>query len=201
MIPIRFKDKQAEYGAMLVRCGIWELWHPLEWTDYVSEFDYVAQLRKAINEGSEQGWMLRGPNGTGKTMLLNLAMMELHGSGKSVYVIDFRDLVKQYTLNWRSKGILTRLMMVDYLAIDDIGKEFDSAGSKELAITALDYVIRYRFQRKKPTWITTNMLLDEMKTSYNEHIASLLKRCMVSMTIAGEDYGNKIFNKIKVSKK
>ena len=190
----------TNYKPMYLSRGIWELWHEKTWDDYIHPF-YKNEVIKLVEENTTSNVLLYGDNGLGKSMLMNLAMKDFIHKGKEVYVIDFRNLVKEYTKSWRDEGKLGKIMMAEYLAIDDLCKEF-SAGdvSKELATTALDYVLRYRFQRKLSTWMTFNMKLNEIAECYNAHISSLLKRSSVAIAFEGEDYGDKLFKKISKKK-
>jgi len=132
------------------------------------------------------------------TMLMNLAFKDMIVYlKKDVQVIDFRNLVKEYVASWRDNGRLPELLDCDCLGIDDLGKEFNSGEvSKELAVTTLDYVLRYRIQREKPVWMTFNMMLSDVETTYNKHIASLIKRSSIALPFDGEDYGDKLFKKV-----
>lgn len=185
-----------KYSSLYNSRGIFEVWHPYDWKDYTIPF-YRNAVKKLVDDETTGAIMLYGSNGLGKSMLMNIAMKyELH-KGKDVYVVDFRELVKQYIKSWRNEGIVEELMNCDCLAIDDIGKEFSNGGvSKELAVTTLDYVLRYRFQRQKTTWITTNMMLAEISEVYNGHIASLLKRNGTFLAFEGEDFGEGQYKKI-----
>ena len=186
-----------DYTGVYLSRGIWELWHNKTWDDYIHKF-YKDTVQKFVADEETKNILLYGDNGMGKSMLMNLAMKDLLHKGKEVYVIDFRHLVKEYVKSWRNEGKLAELMLHDYLAIDDLGKEFQSGSgiSKELAVTTLDYVLRYRFQRNKSTWMTFNLKLSEIGTSYNEHIASLIKRSSIALAFEGDDYGDKLFKKI-----
>lgn len=188
--------KKIDYSKVYSSRGIWELWHDKTWDDFVEPF-YKNAVKKFVKDEIKRNVLLYGSNGAGKSMLMNLAMKDLMHKGYDVRVIDFRHLVKEYTKSWRNEGKLPVLMMADYLAIDDLGKEFSSSGvSKELAVTTIDYVLRYRFQRKKSTWLTFNMMLGEIETAYNVDIASLLKRSSVALAFDEEDFGDRMFKKI-----
>jgi len=185
------------YSPIYISSGIWELWHDKGWDDYVHD-TYKNEVKKLVDDETTKNVLLYGDNGMGKSMLMNLAMKEFLHKQKDVYVIDFRHLIKEYIKSWRGDSKIGKILMVDYLAIDDLGKEFSSGDiSKELAITALDYVLRYRFQRKKSTWMTFNLKLKEIEVEYNGHIASLLKRSSVAICFEGDDYGDNMFKIIK----
>lgn len=181
--------------------GIWEQWHNVEFSDYTEDF-YREQVEKLCFDESDQNILLYGKNGNGKTMLMNLAMKKLFQAGYEVYVIDFRHLMKEYIRSWKDDNTkIARFLTVDYLAIDDLGKEFKAEGvSAELANATIDYILRYRVQRNKPTWLTFNMTLNEIKQTYNGHVASLLKRNTTAIEFTGADYGDKQFTKITKKK-
>jgi DNA replication protein DnaC len=186
-----------DYSGVYLSSGIMQRWHNLTWDDYIHEF-YKKEVRKFVAEEGRKNVLLYGDNGMGKSMLMNLAMIDFIRKGFTVHVIDFRDIVKEHLSSWRGQGIMDRLLNVDYLAIDDLGKEFNSSEmSKELAVAALDYVLRHRFQRELPTWITFNMPLADIGSIYNEHIASLLKRSSVALLFEGDDFGDRVFKIIK----
>lgn len=186
----------SKYAPLYTNSGIWELWHDKTWKDYTDK-RYSELVKGYVDAETTENLLLYGNNGTGKSMLMNLAMKDFLHKEYSVYVIDFRNLIKEYIKSWKGHGKLGEIMMSDYLAIDDLGKEFASGDvSKDLAVTTLDYVLRYRFQRKLSTWMTFNMPLNDIRTEYNEHIASLLKRSSIAIYFDGEDYGDQLFQKI-----
>ena len=189
-------NSKSKYASAYNSCGIWELWHEKTWEEYTNK-EYSKIIKGFVDNEVEHNVILYGNNGTGKSMLMNLAMKDLMHKGYSVYSIDFRHLIKEYLKSWRDTGKLGTIVGAEYLAIDDLGKEFNSGEvSKELAITTLDYVLRYRFQRKLSTWLTFNMPLGEIKVEYNEHIASLLKRSSVAICFEGDDFGEQLFKVI-----
>jgi len=190
-----------KYSISYKERGIWEQWHNMTFEDYTDKF-YRDEVQKFCADEVTKNIILYGANGTGKTMLMNLAMKEMFHKGFEVYVIDFRHLIKEYIKSWRDQETkISRLLTVDYLAIDDLGKEFKSEGiSAELANATIDYVLRYRSQRNKSTWLTFNMSLTEIKATYNIHVASLLKRSSIALEFSSVDYGDSQFKKITKKK-
>ena len=186
------------YSEIYNACGIFETWHEKKFEDYTDPY-FRQIIMNYVDEDFEKNVLLYGNNGAGKTMLMNIAFKELIHKQKEVYIIDFRNLVREYIKSWRGESKIPKIMSVDYLGIDDLGKEF-SAGdvSKELAVTALDYVLRYRFQRMKPVWMTFNLTLKEIEPTYGKSIYSLLLRSSEAVCFDGEDY---MKGKLKVIKK
>lgn len=178
--------------------GIWELWHDKEFKDY--EGKQGKEVEKLVNSGSISNVILNGTNGQGKTMLMNIAMKGFFKQKKEVYVIDFRHLIKEYLASWKKEDtLIPHLLTVDYLGIDDLGKEFNVGGgvSSDIANATLDYVLRYRIQRKKSTWLTFNLALSQVSEVYNGHIASLMKRDTIAIEFVGNDYGDKMLKRIR----
>lgn len=187
----------SKYYQTYINKGIWEQWHLKTWEDYIYPF-YKEKVQSLVSEETTKNIILYGSNGMGKTMLMNLAMKDLVHKDIDVHVIDFRDLVAQFKASWYGEGILHRLMDVQYLAIDDLGKEFTMTDiGKELVTTALDYILRHRYHRGFSTWMTFNMPLADIKKYYGEHINSLLKRSSVAIKFVGEDFGDTQFEVIE----
>lgn len=189
-------SKKIDYRTLYTSRGIWEVWHDKEWEDFRDE--KIRKLVKVVVDNQDRrNLILYGPNGTGKTLLMNVAFKELYHKGFTVHVIDFRDLVREYTKSFNGDNSFYELINVDYLGIDDLDKEFKNSGAgKDLVNTVLDYTLRYRFQRQLPIWVTFNMLLSQVESVYNVHIASLLKRSSQIVTFRGEDFGDKLIEKL-----
>tara|TARA_Y100000034_G_scaffold29728_1_gene36176 strand:+ start:51364 stop:51927 length:564 start_codon:yes stop_codon:yes gene_type:complete len=186
----------THYSSVYRDRGIWEHWHDKEFSDYKGkEVQFIEPL---VSEETKKNVILYGNNGTGKSMLMNIALKNLLHRGKEVYVIDFRMLVNEYVSSWGRSDLINHILTVDYLGIDDLGKEYNiSDNSKELAVTTLDFIMRYRYQRELSTWLTFNFGLKDIKPVYGEHLASLLKRNTIAVTFDGSDYGDNLFKKAK----
>lgn len=175
--------------------GILNLWHDKTFDDFkgdVKIVDYLKEyIEKAKVEQQSEGLNFYGEYGAGKSLLMNITLKELlvHST---VLCVSYPMLVSNYTKNWRGEGVLDSIMSVGYLGIDDIGKGFQSTEvSKDLNIAALDYVLRYRVQQKKATFVTTNITPSNIKKEYGEGIASLFKEACTIIEVVNTDYRNK----------
>ena len=184
---------------MYLERGIWECWHGVDFQNYDGDKQKNI-IMDLVETESKQNVILYGKNGNGKTMLMNIAMKHLFDKKNEVYVIDFRHLIQEYLRSWKTdENKLARLMTVDYLAVDDLGKEFkkEDGVSADIANATLDYILRYRIQRNKPTWFTFNILLSDIQKVYNGHIASLMKRNTTAVQFDMPDYGDKLLTIVK----
>jgi DNA replication protein DnaC len=196
------QQEQAGMYEVYRSRGVLAKWHPFTFDNF-TENDAVKQLvldyiEEAKTMKKEKGFLFTGGNGTGKTMLMNLLMKKFIDMRETVHVISFPTLVGQYAKNWRGEGMLGALMKVQYLAIDDMGKEFTSSDvSKDLVTSAFDYVLRYRTQDCKATFITSNLKLHEIRDVYSPAIESLTSEAMTIVELDGQDYRRKNLQEVK----
>lgn len=136
--------------------------------------------------------ILHSPDaGTGKTLMLMLAAKKLLAQGHDVFVAQMNTIVELYTSGWREKAekdyFERRIMNCGVLVIDDLGKE---AGEKHVDFIdrLLDRVIRHRTAASTPTMITTNLTPDQVRSGYNEYVASLLSETAIFVETSGTDW-------------
>lgn len=195
--------EQKHWKEIYRASGILDKWHDKTWYDFVNderakEIIQKYNVEKALKNGV--GYYLFGSNGVGKTLLLNLKFQDLLHSGKKVKIISFSGLITKFTAGWydpnERKSLMYDLQKVDFLGIEEIGKEF-KPGSNDLGLMVLDTVLRYRVQMKKPTWLTSNIRSSQIEDIYGENITSMLRECCVDIQVKGEDYRKTIAEKIK----
>lgn len=196
-------EEQKSLRLFYRECGILDKWHDKTWNDFVND-DRAKRIvqeydvKKALKDGV--GLYLFGENGVGKTLLLNLAFQDFIAQRKKVKIISFSGLITKFTAGWydpeERKSLMYTLQKVDFLGIEEIGKEF-KPGSNELGLMVLDTVIRYRVQMKKPIWITSNTPSKDIYDVYGENIASMLKETCVDVKVTGIDFRDKVAEKIR----
>jgi DNA replication protein DnaC len=192
-----------DFNEHYLSCGILSKWHNKTFADFTNDdrakkivLDYLENPRQALTDGV--GLYLFGNNGTGKSLLMNLAFKELLKKRYKVQVTNLDGLVHSFTQGWYDgdarKSLNSLLTRTDFLGIDDLCKEFHSKNS-DLVVTVLDHVIRFRTQMGKPTWITSNKKPKLISTIYTEDIASMLREVCVDVFVDGEDFRGVIAEK------
>jgi len=134
--------------------------------------------------------MFHGSWGTGKTLLSALIAKELVKLGYSVYFATFTQMVDEFTRGWGSNEEKARfeakVVKSDVFFLDDVGKEFRTKNN--LSEATFDHVLRQRALDNRPTFITTNMTIEELSTGYGSAIFSLLKERVIIHNMEGVDY-------------
>jgi len=129
---------------------------------------------KAVEDG--QNVLLTGSTGSGKTYLLSACCNRAVQLCKSVLLITAYKLnsmfLEGHLSDYASKqAILDSLIDVDALAIDDLGTEITY---KNVTAEYLFTVLNERINRKKSTYVSTNLSLEDIRDRYDERLFSRL---------------------------
>ena len=138
----------------------------------------LAVYKKALEvcQNGKNNILLTGNTGSGKTYLLTACVNKCIELGKSVLFVTAYSLNATF-LNAHLDGVETRqaildnLIDVDVLAIDDIGTE---NVYKNVTAEYFFSVLNERIARKKQTFISTNLTLNDIRERYDERIFSRL---------------------------
>lgn len=183
----------------------WNESHPedpiyLDYHQAAETLKKVAQYAGKVDIAKRKGLslLLAGSNGTGKTLLGSSVLKQAIRKGFSVQMATLGGIIQVFTDGWSSpeKRILfdERVRNVDFLMIDDVGKEY-SAKTSDLTEIMFDNLIRYRVGRRKPFILTTNTSASDMKNRYGNSLMSLLSGKALTVTMVGEDYRRAIQSK------
>jgi len=161
---------------------------------------YLTEVEKG--NPPPYGYFIYGGNGLGKTMAANLSLIKLRYMGKSVRFVNFNVLVTEYVKNWdknADESYFNSLLNCKYLVIDEVGKEYASKkGDNESFVnTCFDYVIKYRIQHNKITWVVSNLHFSLIKEKYTQDIFSMMCEAMVFLPFGGVDFRKEIQNENK----
>lgn len=133
---------------------IWRGWSidklPLGFRDICNEW-----LASGFDEG--QNILIYGGTGSGKTTMAYALSREIYAQGYKAKMWSVRELIAE--LNPKAlatQATLESIKNCPLLTLDDLGSEKKSEWTSERILEILDY----RWQWKKPTIITTNLLLD-----------------------------------------
>jgi DNA replication protein DnaC len=106
----------------------------------------------------EQGLLLAGPSGVGKTHLAVAALKELIHRGHAGLFCDYRELLKEIQASYNAAsestemGILEPIRTAEILVLDDLGASKPSDWVRDI----VSIVLNARYNEKRTTLITTN---------------------------------------------
>jgi DNA replication protein DnaC len=186
----------------LTAVGIPKKFHNTTLDDYIAYDDDIAEIKKffvnymdefAENINQNRGLFLSGSNGVGKTHLSSILAKEAYARRLSVRYCSFSEYKSQYTRSWGTKALEDRdvaeddfnvnYKTVDFLVLEEIGKEIDS----KIAEPILEDCLRYREEKGLLTVICTNLDMQQIKIIYGMSIASLIRGNMIPVEFAGKD--------------
>lgn len=192
---LRDREREAPLDKKLAIAGLPERYRTKSWDDYedavrTSDDESLRSiLRDYVKHWpTEDGVVLLGPAGTGKTFGASLLAIDVIEAGGWVRFSTWTDLVKRkinlITLNQRAlrdddwqehdrEELLIQWIEqdCDLLILDDVGKEHRTAG--RYADDELDNLLRRRWDKSKATVLTSNLRLDEWET-YNSSMVSFM---------------------------
>ncbi len=143
-------------------------------TDTLSEDSRAAQWDRSLEQArlivqgfvrnytgtEDQGLLLMGPSGVGKTHLGVAALKELVQRGHAALFFDYSELLKQIQSSYNAESQLTESAVLDpvlnceILLLDDLGAGKPSAWALEM----VGHILNTRYNEKRVTLITTNFL-------------------------------------------
>lgn len=135
---------------------------------------------------------LAGQTGVGKTHLLKCMANELISLNKVVYLTTSFAMNQDFLKSYSSKDIeekdylLQKYLEADILFIDDLGTELRQPN---ITVNYLYLVLNERKNNKRPTIITTNLTLEDVRDYYDERISSRIidKSSSICVYIEGKD--------------
>ena len=160
-----------------------------EHLDYKHKIEkYLANLVEMMDQGIGL-YLWSSEHGSGKTSIAALIVKEALRYGKTVFFEESSRL-KGMLINKEQfeegTSIEERMMMVDVLILDDVGKEYRT--SSGYAENVIETLLRARVQKLKTTIMTGNVHPKDMKKIYSEDFSALLKESVVPVNITGHDF-------------
>lgn len=190
-VPKRFCDKTIEdfntYGKKSLKS--------------IKKFcsEYVENLVENVD--NNKGICFIGSNGVGKSFLSCIILKEMYRHRYSCRRVTFSAYISAYTESWGAdrserevleQNLLDKYKGVEFLVLEEIGKEIDSKIAKPI----LEDLLRYREEKGLVTIICTNLTPDTLKDLYGSSICSLINGNMTVIIIDGEDRRMEVFNKL-----
>ena len=161
---------------------------------------FVAEYISHIDENIEdnKGILFVGSNGVGKSLLSCIILKEAYRHRYSCRRVTFSAYISAYTESWGAgKGerdvieqdLLDKYKGVEFLVLEEIGKEIDSKIAKPI----LEDLLRYREEHGLVTVVCSNLNTDTIKDIYGNSVLSLLRGSMTRITIDSEDKRQEAF--------
>ena len=153
---------------------------------------YMKNLASNYAEG--WGLFVYGNNGVGKTYTSCALLKEITKAGYSTFCILSDELKLAYIDGSRfdeDNTVTQRVERVDFLLIEDLGKEYSGRGSG-FAELCFENLLRKRSRECRPTIVTTNLTPALFKERYKQSAASLAMECMIAVEMKGDDIRRQI---------
>lgn len=124
----------------------------------------------------QQGLLLYGPNGTGKSFLAAAVCNDLIEGGHDVHFTTFSRIDRETRTGTPAdrKIYLDSLNEYALLVLDDLGAERGSEYMQELVFTVIDS----RYASGKPMLITTNLTMQELKAPHTAQQSRIYDRIL-----------------------
>lgn len=158
--------------------------------------NYCKKWRRALKFG--YGLLLTGDNGVGKTMFLSFVLTQMIKRGCSVYYTTLPQLDVDIKRGFRDRVVEARLcemMDSDFVAIDELGKEFKS---KEAYIrTRFELAVKKRYDDGDPTLFGSNYTRQVLVKEYGSSVASMWRGKNMSVILQSGDQRRSSARKMK----
>jgi len=135
--------------------------HAEAWARSLREAKLVVQgFVSNFSADEDQGLLLMGPSGVGKTHLAVSALKELALRGHDALFCDYADLLKQIQASYNPESqttemdVLEPVLNAEILLLDDLGSSKPSAW----ALETVGHILNTRYNSKCVTLVTTNFL-------------------------------------------
>lgn len=160
-----------------------------DWLVYKPKVEkYLGSILEMLDQGIGL-YLWSTENGSGKTSIAALIAKEALRYGRTVFFEESSRL-KGMLINKEQfeegTSIEERMMMVDVLILDDVGKEYRT--SSGYAENVIETLVRARVQKVKTTIMTGNVHPKDMKKIYSEDFSALLKESVVPVNVTGHDF-------------
>lgn len=156
--------------------------------------DFVKRYCDSLPDMLERGWgfILSGPNGVGKTMLMMLTLKAAVTLDYSAFYITLPEIFNLIYRSFDYPALTAELSEIvldsQFLAIGEVGKDYHRKESEQWAISMFDTIFRTRRSKMLPTILDTNFTKAKLGDTYGESLMSLFDGCTLTINVTGEDY-------------
>lgn len=158
--------------------------------------DYIQNIEDNMKDN--KGICFMGSNGVGKSFLSCIILKEVYRHRYSCRRVTFSSYISAYTESWgASKSdrdiieneLFEKYKGVEFLVLEEIGKEIDSKIAKPI----LEDLLRYREEHGLVTHICTNLTPSTLKETYGASVCSLINGNMTVIVIDSDDKRQEVF--------
>lgn len=160
--------------------------------------NYINTLEYNIE--NNRGIFFYGANGVGKSMLSCIILKEVYRHRYSCRRVTFSAYINAYTESWNTNNradrdhfeneLYEKYKGVEFLVLEEIGKEIDSKIAKPI----LEDLLRYREEHGLVTIICCNMHPNDFRKYYEKSICSIINGTQTIINIVGKDKRQEVFN-------
>lgn len=161
---------------------------------------FCENYLKSIDDNIEdnRGIFFFGSNGVGKSFLSCILLKEAYRHRYSCRRITFSSYISAYTEGWGAtkderdvieQDLLDKYKGVEFLVLEEIGKEIDSKIAKPI----LEDLLRYREEHGLVTIICSNITIKDIQEIYGTSITSIIKGCMTPIKIVSNDKREEVY--------
>lgn len=148
-----------------------------------AEIDHLPKaLQDVFNESIDDGVLLWGTPGSGKTYALSALAKKYFYDGFSVRRVHYELLCLQLRDTFNPKAtntewqVIEPLLNCDKLFIEDVGVSKKLGGQEsDHSVRTLQVLLDMRLERMRPTFITSNKSIENLSESFDERIGDRLK--------------------------
>lgn len=136
------------------------------WNDSIKQAKLIVQrfadeyIPPTPETGFEQGLLLMGPCGVGKTHLAVAALKQIVSRGHAAVFYDYRELLKEIQDSYNAESqstemsVLEPVLKAQVLVLDDVGSSKPSAW----ALETVGHILNTRYNDRRVTLLTSNFL-------------------------------------------
>lgn len=159
---------------------------------------YIDNIEENLDNG--RGIFFCGSNGVGKSFLSCIILKEAYRHRYSCRRVTFSSYINAYTESWNTRDKSEKDVLeselhekykgVEFLVLEEIGKEIDSKIAKPI----LEDLLRYREEHGLSTVICCNLDLPDFRKYYEDSICSLVSGSQTIIKIVAKDRRKEVFN-------
>ena len=168
------QERQDRWHDKLKDAGILKEYWDLHFGNFDAQNDFSRQMifrrdvefyLKNIDEKRREGllWVIFGYPGTGKTLGASLILKQALKKDYTVKYTIWTDLTDE--IFDKDEQLVKRLREVDFLVIDDLGRDKISKESR-FAEDLLEKIIKHRYSNKLPTLLISSIEYTELQRRF-----------------------------------